>query len=177
MKIESSNMRSNLNVTDGTTSSSVNLATEKLKFVDTATINFVTTSGDEVSAEIIDDSVTSAKINKVVVLTGDADSTLTVSQDTANIIVDVSLTANRTITLPTSNLTPGMSFKITRTDDAAFTSTLDAGSGKTIEGFSAGTWVPAKQSFVCPSLARGTIEVVYATENRWVIKGNCLGYS
>ena len=224
-------LNTNLRITDGLTPSSVNLATETMTFVDSANLNFITNENDEITANVIDGSITTAKLaansvttakvldanvttakiadssvttaklaansvttdkisngtitesklSRTLILTGDTSITLTSSQAGGDVIINVNLTANRNITLPTTGLSAGMSYKFVRTDTAAFTSTIDAGTGSTIEGFSSATgvapaWIAAKQTFIAPNSSRGTLEVVYVSANRWIVKGTGLGY-
>ena len=128
------------------------------------------------NGKIANDAVTFAKQEQLVQLTGDADITLTDAQAGADVIVDVALTANRVINLPTANLTAGMYFKIVRTDAENFTSTVNAGAN-TIEGMLNGIWSAAKNPVTCPGFGQGTIEVVYIGTTRWVVRGNAIGYA
>lgn len=61
---------------------------------------------------------------------GDTDTTLTVGTDSTVQYYSTALTANRTVTLDTTNARTGSQFTVYRTDGAAFT--LDVGGLKTI---------------------------------------------
>lgn len=126
--------------------------------------------------KLADGSVTFSKQAHGVFLTGNSNAVLNASQAGYNVFVETNLTSDQTISLPTSGVTVGMVFKVTNSNNAAYTSTLNAGVGNTIEGFSGGSWVGAKQTFVCPVSTRGHIDVVYVSNNRWLVCGDALGY-